>query len=184
MPSNASIFFKNIMSIASFDFFDTDEVVHNWFSIMPTGAVEVKYQLIGFESEYWIVNAGSIFLFYIIYLVALLIVYPIVRFCHFRVRKCHKVKSRLRFKVMWSSLITLVNESYMIVVVCILINLAFLSTETAGLTVMATLCVIFMFFSIALPFVLTVHMLCNFERLKYDEVRNKFGQIYTDLDLR
>ncbi len=85
---------------------------------------------------------------------------------------------------MWSSLITLVNESYMIVVVCILINLAFLSTETAGLTVMATLCLIFMFFSIALPLTLTIHMLCNFERLKYDEVRNKFGQIYTDLDLR
>ncbi len=91
MPSNASIFFKNIMSIASFDFFDIDEVVHNWLSIKPSGAVEVKYQLMGFESEYWIVNAGSIFLFYIIYLVALLVVYPIVRFCHFNVRKCHKV---------------------------------------------------------------------------------------------
>ena len=31
MPSNVSIFFRNIMEIASFDFFDIDEYVHESF---------------------------------------------------------------------------------------------------------------------------------------------------------
>ena len=156
------IFFNNVMEIASFDFVDIDESVHNVLKIDPTGAVQVKYQLIGFESEYWIVNSGTMFLIYIIYLVLLLFIYPVVRLCHKNVRNCQAFKQKLRQKVMWSSLVTLMNESYMIVVVCLLINVYYLSFETIGLAVMSILCKVFLLTSIALPFGLSVHMLCNF----------------------
>lgn len=184
MTSNVSIFFRNIMAIAAFDFFDIDEYVHDSFDIKPTEAVDVKFQLIGFESHYFIVNVGTIFVFYLIYLLNLTVIYPLVRVCHQKARRCKTFKQKFRNKVMWSSLITLIDESYMILIVCLLINCRFLSTESAGLTVMSSLCIAFVCFSVILPLAIMTHISCNFAKLSNDKVRRQFGQIYFDLDLR
>ena len=85
---------------------------------------------------------------------------------------------------MWSSLITLINESYVILIVCLLINCRFLSTESAGLAVMSYLCVVFVCGSVMLPLALMIHISCNFAKLSNDKVRRQFGQTYIDLDLR
>ena len=66
---------------------------------------------------------------------------------------------------MWNSLITLMNESYMIVIVCLLINLRIFSLETGGLATMSLLCVTFVTASIVLPGVFFIKLLIHGKKL-------------------
>ena len=73
MPGNAGIFFKAIMEIAAFDFYEFGEHIHDWLDIPPTEPVDYKFDAIGFESRYFLVNMGSMAIFYLIYIVLILV---------------------------------------------------------------------------------------------------------------
>ena len=50
MPANAGMFFRTIMSIAAFDFYDFTDIIHELFSIEPTDPIDKNFESIGFES--------------------------------------------------------------------------------------------------------------------------------------
>ena len=68
MPSNAGMFFKQVMQIAAFDFYDFGDIIHEWFAIEPTDPVDHKFESVGFESKYFLVNMGSLAVFCLIYI--------------------------------------------------------------------------------------------------------------------
>lgn len=147
MPANASNFFTQIMSIAAFDFYDFTDVIHDMFSLEPTESFSSNFETIGFESLYFLINMGSIVIFYLIYTAMLCLVLPLLSIKKAS-RKLHK---KLGIKLKWNALITLMNESYQIIVVCVLLNTQVFSSETGGLAAMSFLCVVFFAGTILMP---------------------------------
>ena len=150
MPSNAGIFMKQVMEIASFDFFDFSDIVHQSFSIEVTGAINDNFEQIGFESEYFLVNMGTMMVFYFIYITCF-IVSPIIRKMRGLCTCCNNISNSLDSLLYWRVLITLINETYMIIIVCLLLNIQAFSVESIGLANMSLLCAVFLLLSILLP---------------------------------
>ena len=86
--------------------------------------------------------------------------------------------------IYWNTLITLLNESYMIIVVCVLINIQIFSWNNMGLKVMSVLCAFFLFFSIFLPIVFVRTLYKNFDRLHEAEFKRKYHALYDELKLK
>ena len=86
--------------------------------------------------------------------------------------------------IYWGMLITLMNESYMIIVVCVLLNIKIFSMENLGLRVMSVLCAIFLFFSVFLPIMFIWRLSRNFEQLNEVELKRKYGALYEELKLK
>ena len=78
MPSNAGIFMREVMAIASFDFFDFSDAIHYVFGIDATEVIDINFEQLGFESQYFLVNLGTMALFYLIYILGLLLA-PMIR---------------------------------------------------------------------------------------------------------
>ena len=84
----------------------------------------------------------------------------------------------------WGSLITLMNETYMIIVVCVLINIKIFSMENLGLKFMSIMCAIFLAFTILLPIRFIRRLYKNFEKLEEDVQKGKYGAFYDELKLK
>ena len=111
------------MEIAAFDFYDFSDVIHDNFQISQTDPINTNFETIGFESSYFLNNMGTMFLFYMFYILCILvklILQPFATKHHKRIKKFYR---KLRNHVIWGSLITLINETYAIIMLSILINL-------------------------------------------------------------
>ena len=161
LPSNCGLFFKQVMEIAAFDFYEFGDIIHSKFEIEETEPVSEGFEQIGFESQYFLVNMGTMVIFYAIYLLCFLIA-PVLRAC----RGCSKFIKRRSKKldagVYWGNLITLLQESYMIIIVCVLINIQIFSMDSLGLQVMSILCATFLALLIILPIVFIWRLERNF----------------------
>ena len=95
-----------------------------------------------------------------------------------------RTSSKLDKAVYWSTLITLMNESYMIIVVCVLINIKIFSWENLGLKVMSSMCSFFLFFSVFLPIIFMWTLNKNFYELKEAKLRDKYHAFFDELRLQ
>lgn len=86
-------------------------------------------------------------------------------------------------KVYWVELITLMNESYMVIVVCLFVNLAIFSMDSPGLEFMSILCAILFTLSIVLPIFFIWQLVRNFKNLEETRYVRKFGALYEELNL-
>ena len=80
MPGNAAVFFGHLMSIAAFDFIEFGDIIHEAFSIEATDPIDDNFNSVGFESQYFLNNLGTIALFYLIYFFLLLLA-PLLACC-------------------------------------------------------------------------------------------------------
>lgn len=62
------------------------------------------------------------------------------------------------------------NESFMVVVICLLINIGLWSTETVGLATMSILCIVVIALTVILPAVFILHLYRNFSTLNEKHV--------------
>ena len=184
MPANAGMFFRTIMSIAAFDFYDFTDIIHNLFNLEPTEPIDNNFESIGFESQYFLINMGTMACFFLIYIVVLLIVLACLPFSKRRCRRIKRLERKVKSKVFWSSLITLLNESYVILAVCLIINAQILSLESTGLAVMSILCVTFLVLQILLPIFFIGKLYWNFDRLKDPQIEQGYGVIYEELRIK
>jgi len=122
LPANASEFFKTMMKIAMFDYIDTGPYVDSLLgqkSVLPD---DPNLEILGFESIYFLNNLGTLALFYVVYvLVAILSSLAVCMLCCCENAR-YLVKNAQK-KLFYGSLISLINESYMILVICCLVNL-------------------------------------------------------------
>ena len=66
---------------------------------------------------------GTMFLFYMYYILCILVKLALQPFATKHNKRIKKFYRKLRKNIIWSSLITLINETYGIVVLSVLINL-------------------------------------------------------------
>ena len=150
MPANAGTFFSHVMEIAAFDFYDFGDIIYDKMNIEPTDPIDSNFESVGFESQYFLVNMGTMVIFYLIYLFFFILA-PIIRLLRKSCRCMKRCSKRLDRSIYWGSLITLMNESYMIIIVCALINIKIFSMDSTGLSVMSILCAILLSLTIILP---------------------------------
>lgn len=87
----------------------------------------------------------------------------------------------------WGANITLVNESYMVVIVCLMINVQHLSFATPGLAAMSTICLVFFGLYTIVPAIFILRLCVNhvksLGKLKLMEPkwRAMFGPYYNEL---
>lgn len=81
MPANAGVVFNLIMQIAAFDYYDLSETIYG-FGVKPTGPLDANFQMVGLESQYLVVNMGTMLAMYALYFVVAivtLLLYPLTR---------------------------------------------------------------------------------------------------------
>ena len=149
--------------------------------IEPTDAVDENFGTLGFDSRYFLVNLGSMIVFVIFYILGL-IISPILSICSFgRFKGIKKIRNKLNSKIFWGTLIVLMNETYMMMIVCVLINMQILSTDSPGLQAMSIMCVALLFLTVFLPACFLSKLYRDFENLKTKDMKLKYGALYEDL---
>ena len=180
MPANASSFFSQIMQIAAFDVYDFADIIHDGMDIPPTEPFAPSFEAVGFESEYLLVNMGSLMVPWLV--IALLMALA------FLINKCNcectqKLQRSIAKFLFWGPIITLINESYMIVITCLLINLQSVSFATPGLAVMSSLCIAFIGIYTILPAIFIFRICLNRNKLHEHTWKNTYGNYYKELRL-
>ena len=93
LPLNAEEFFKIIFSIAGFDFYDTNDILHNGLNIEPTEAYlsdlpTANFEAIGLVSMYMVNNMGTLIFFHAIY--------PLTIILERALRNCKRCSKRIK----------------------------------------------------------------------------------------
>ena len=184
MPGNAAIFFGHIMSIAAFDFIEFGDIIHEAFSIEATDPINDQFNSVGFESQYFLNNLGTIALFYIVYLLFVLVVTPLLVCCGRYSISIMKKSKRLNQKIYWNSFLTLLNETFMILIVSVLLNMQIFSVESPGLTVMSILCAFMLLVAVIAPVIIICRLCKFFDKLKEKEWKLRYSAFYADLNLK
>ena len=183
MPANAAVFFSHIMSIAAFDFFELDGIIHELFGIESTEPVDNSFNSVGLESQYFMVNLGTMTLFFLVYL-ALIALSPILACCGRYSLYWKRKSDRLNKRLFWDSFLTLMNETYMIVIVSVLLNIKIFSTESKGLATMSILCTLMLLIFTVGPVLIICKLYRNFDQLDNRGWRERYGAFYNDLRLK
>ena len=66
MPANAGVVFNLIMQIAAFDYIDLSENIYE-LGVKPTQPIDANFEMVGLESQYLIVNMGTMLALYMLY---------------------------------------------------------------------------------------------------------------------
>lgn len=75
MPYNAQMFFKTLVSIASFDLLPVDFLNEFFFHFTETDPVSESFDEMGYETKSTIKNIGSLFYYLMFYIFLLLILF-------------------------------------------------------------------------------------------------------------
>jgi len=149
-PANAELFFRQLMSVVAFEVYDTGDIVNATLSLEEVNPVNENYNTVGFESVYFINNMGTLFIVFMMYPVMMLLEYLlglVASRCDIFVKVHHSFKHF----VYWNYLITLVFESYLVIVICCLINFQHMSWSETGLIVQSVLTIICFAIIVVLP---------------------------------
>jgi len=127
MPGNASIFFSYLFKIFGFDLIPTDGLYDSIFGFEESRPVSLNFELIGYESVYFIRNMGSAFLIIILALIVLLLL--AVTSCS-QSMTVHKYRTMVKEKLFWNGVLSFIDTTYITGCVSFALNLAVLYDES------------------------------------------------------
>ena len=121
IPPNAGIFYQALMQVCAFDPFPAEDFLHETLRVQPTAAYGMNFEMIGYESMWFIINIGSL-AFLILSLPFLYLVVPVMSPCA-KIKNFKTFRNWLRRNLFYSAPIRLARESYLILLIPALINL-------------------------------------------------------------
>ena len=152
------------MQVASFDLLPVEKFLTEAVTVTPRDPINANYEALGFESMYTLMNLGTMLLLFSMYPVLILFELSL------RVLKC-KYPRKLHLKISkplyWNSSINFFRESYLVALMCVLINLKALSFDTLGEKASSYLTLLIMALWIAIPGLLVFAIFRNFSRLRF-----------------
>lgn len=72
VPPNVQIFNKHLLNIVAFDVLDTQDVLMRLLDLQPSDAYTDGFETLGYETAYFTINMGSIFVYMILFPVLLI----------------------------------------------------------------------------------------------------------------
>ena len=131
LPANVATFFRPLYEVASFDILPTDqffEFIFPDFVQADPGALTDKLENIGYGDTFFLLNIGS-------FLVALLAV-PLLVILDIFLRLlglcwdfAHRMHLKLSRKLYWEFFLSILFESYSMIVISVMINTFKVSTD-------------------------------------------------------
>ena len=159
LPALLNIFFGYIIQIASFDLIPIQSLLLKRLNMIRRDPINANYEALGFLSMYCLINLGTILI-----LMALIPVLVILQLILKAMRcKYPKMANELLKKVLyWNSLITIFRESFVIAIMCALINLKAFTADTNWEIIGSCLTIVILALAILIPIVLLIVVLRNF----------------------
>lgn len=183
LPPNAGVFFGFIMQIASFDILPTDGFYDDYFNMTYTEAINYNFDSVGLGSKWFLYNIGSMILVLLsmpaLFLV-ILIMKPLRRFSG-RINAWHNKLSRY---MMWGHPITVMQESYTMILCCSLINIMYPSYDGWSNILTTVVAIVMLLVCLFVPIVLVWVMSTKFSYLERFKMKNRWGKFFVDLDLK
>ena len=119
LPANASFFFNMLMQIAAFEVMDMDDSYQS-ITKKATDPLDDNFSAIGFNSMWFFNNMGTLGVTLGI-LPVLYIIRPLLIPCRKQLR-IKKLREDLKKTLYWGTPIRVISESYLIILLCTMIN--------------------------------------------------------------
>jgi predicted aminopeptidase len=121
-PANAHTFFKQIRTIASFDYLDLNPYINGILLLNDTEPYSVMFDEMGYDSMYYSNNLGTLNLAFLFYVAALGVMF------YYKDRKLKSKRARNRYYwlkelLLYDFILSTVKESYASMAVCSFISI-------------------------------------------------------------
>lgn len=176
------MFFEEMFKVAAFDFYDTGDMINDTLKLLPTEPLNINFEELGFESRYLLNNMGTMIFMFIIYPM-LMIIQKIAQKCKNICNCCRKTHHVLKSVLYYEILITMVFESYLMIIMSCFIAIPFVSFNSYGESIQSLACICFLAIDLILPYIAICYAAKNFELLNTRRIRARFGALYQDLRL-
>jgi hypothetical protein len=147
-PASASIFFSQIMSLITLQFWDMNDFFDSLFELdLDVEPLTDQFETLGYESLYVYKNLGTVVLGIVTPLLLWLAVYTIVGWI---VPQFESYKQRASNMIFWDKTFAFIYETYILLAMCAALNLHYLKWDSWGniynsITTLVVLAVIFSF---------------------------------------
>jgi len=182
LPANAGLFFDQLMKVAAFDVIETTPYWDSLLSLDPTVPVNQNFEALGYESLYFLQNLGSLVLIFAGYFLCLMLL--LLLKCCSCCECCKWLTDKVSRKLLFGPLISLIQKSYMVVIVSCLINLQNLSWTSYGEITQSVATIFYLVLFLAFPIVESLYLAYRFDHLGEEEMQARHGAFIEDLDLR
>lgn len=175
------------MQIAAFSFYDFGNIIHNTFGVPETEPVDENFESVGIESQYLLVNMGTMICFFLLQILLLLLSALFTPMVDKKWIPCKCLKKRIKKlnkNIYWNSLITLMNETYMILVIGVFLNLRIIDFETSGTKGMSAVTILFLMFMIVAPILFLFQLFKNYRKLHQSHWVTGYGSLTDKLNLK
>ena len=98
-------------------------------------------------------------------------------------RFCLKYIRQLKHSLQWNTTLRFLTETFMMIAMCVFINLTDLEWTDFGSITSSLFCLFFMTLVLGLPLFMGWYMYRNYETLSSREKRERIGSLYEELDL-
>ena len=181
-PLNANAFFAKLREIAAFDFFNIEPATNYLLRLRSTGALNDKFEEIGLNSIYCINNLGTFSIVFLLYLMCSLTLFCFDRPCCRHIAWADMQRKKLKRKLVWSYLISMIKESSAMIAICVCINLKAIKWTSFGDYVHNFFAISFLVLIVIFPsFTIWYVSLQDPEDKK---IKRRFGTLYMDLNLK
>ena len=124
-PTNAQLFFSKLLSIVAFDIIDgtpIEAMIGDLFVLQETDPLTINFDALGYESSLFVPNMGSLIFAYLLFPIVLPIV-AIVRWCTPKASWVYKKADAFLKRACFNSIISFIDESYLITAICSFTNI-------------------------------------------------------------
>lgn len=122
IPANAQVFFAGLMNFVTFDILEfLTPTIQDALNLYDTVEVDDNFANLGYGSNYFILNMGTLFLV-MVYFVLLLIFYAAT--VNVTNPRFVKIRAKLTTGLIWNNVICFLTESFMVLALCTTMNLA------------------------------------------------------------
>ena len=164
--------------IAAFDVLETSDFVDELLALEPTDPVSVNLESLGFETQWFINNVGSFFI-YLLLCFAGVVLFLLVFAFNLATGCASRLRSKIKDMIFWNKLNQAIFESILVVSICCFISLRYNFTiESRGEQIQTWTAVACAVFYITIPLCTIVTLLKNFANVRSLAMVNRLGHLY------
>ena len=128
-----------------------------------------NFEAIKFDSLYFVNNMGTMIFFHAIYPLTI-IVEIVMRYFTKCSKRVKKTQRNLNRNLYWSSLLTIIFESYAVVAICCLIGLNVIGFGSSGMAVQSAICIFYFVFILTVPFAMICYVAYRFDGVESNNI--------------
>ena len=181
---------ENLVAIATLDLLPTDLIYENTVDLPEEEEDDLDDEFLssGYESHYFVLNAGSLFLFFIVLGLigfSLLLFYPCSRYS----RRCHRQRTKVKRWLMFNPILRFLLEACLdfscgIFIQQVTLNQDHEAKESSSfITFNNYMLLLFLILIASMPIAISVFLCLKFKHLQDQSFEDKYGALYSGLDI-